>query len=602
MSQATARQGFAGNSRRLAGPRTAALVCLALMVAGPLPAGAAETDPMDPALCAYPLGPAAEDGRFATLDTGNDPEFAIVDASFAHATKTQHTVVSIWGSLFAVYDGRWRIGDGGSRHNIQVKTFNERGWNTSTEYPSNLDVKNVTPLGNALNPRAAAFDDRLWVVFGLESTHNLQTLGAPIVLRGRSADGTWGPFIEVTTPAEGLINQGPDLLVVGDRMLIAWLTTEGAIDSRDKNIKGRFFDGQTFGPIFNISVPNDGFGEGAFTLATDGDRIAAGYISQNVTSIIPSYVPKVAVVNAAGEAREATLWSENESGSYVTAVEFYGGKLYAVFDTNDAALTMQGDYDVFLRVVDPATLEFSWVTALGDASNFGDDTSAEMEVYEGRLYLNWISGDDGLVYGDDLDIVVQHFDGSAWSAPEDALADEKWPDDAQRAEFTVHQGALVLNWIELVKPPGSTTKDQRIALRVLERGPRWWDGLSATYTLLGVPGADGNVSVRINFTDAQGRPAVSPQYSVRVPGGLWMRLEGNQSSFTVNLSFNATLLQPFTALACGKPIHLEQVPPAVPPSGAKPAPGLPAWGAVMALALVGGSAVAFGGLRARRRA
>jgi hypothetical protein len=606
MQPKPARPKAGGQTRR---PRKGLVpsLLLAIMFLGAPEAGATEVDPMDPASCSYPLGPAAENGRFSTLDDGDDREFAIVDASFSAATKTQHSVISAWGDLFAIYDGRWRIGDGqngsqgGSRHNIQVKLFGEKGWNVTPEYASNPDTKNATPIGNALNPRAAFYNDKLWVVFGHESTHNFQTNGSVITLRARSSDGTWGPFVEATVPRDGLINIQPDLLVVGDKMLVAWVSTDGAFNTTDMSLKGAYFDGTAFGPIFNISTPNDGFGEGAFTLATDGTRVAAGYISQNISSPSPSWVPKVAAWEGTGPAREVTLLEEGHSDSYVTSVEFYQGVLYAAYDTNDPTVTFRGDYDVFLRTADPATMAFTPAQALTSPSDSGDDVQPEMERFNGRLYLNWISNDDGLVYGNDLDIVVKSFEGTAWTAPRDVLADEKWPNDAQRAEFTDHQGALILSWIELVKPPGVTTKDQRIALLLLERGARWWDGLNATYKLVGSKPVEGeNATFSVVFEAADGAPVASPWFSSRSPSGDWSRLNGTGNNYTLTVPFNATAIRPFAVYACGKPITLleAEAPPPAPPI---PSPGLDPVITLLALAAVA-AMVGAGGRRRLRRA
>ena len=554
------------------------LCFIVLLVSLAAPAVDAQTDPMDPNYCSYPLGPAAENGRFSLLSSAEDPELGTVDASFSGATKTQVSVVSLWGTLHAVYDGRWRIGDGqngsqgGSRHNIQVKSFDAvKGWNVSTEYASNPDTTNVTPIGNALNPRAVAYKDALWIVFVRESAANFEANGSHIMLRSKSADGSWGPFIRVNDPNWTAVQQYPDLLVVNDKLLVAWTTMQGATHSLDPSLKGRFFDGTTFGPLMNISTPNDGFGEGYFTLATDGQRVAAAWISQNATSVFPSYVPKFAVFDGTQWSREVDLWSENAAVSYDAAVEFYQGALYLVFDTNDPRLSRQGDYDVFMRVADPLTLEVSEGVDLVSNSNNGDDYQPELEVFNGRLFLTWVSDDEPLTHGNDFDLILMTRNSTGWSAPENVLADEKWNDDAQRAEFTALGDALVLNWIELVKPPGSTTKDQRVVLRIIERGERWWDGLNATYAFEGDPAGAVKATVTINFTGRDGTPVASPWYSLRDLNGQWMRLEGNESGFTVEVAYNETALQPFDVYVCGKPVSLTEA-PSPPPAEPKPSP------------------------------
>ena len=294
------------------------------------------------------------------------------------------------------------------------------------------------------------------------------------------------------------------------------------------------------------------------------------------------------------------MLDEGHADSYVTSVEFYHGALYAAFDTNDPAVTHKGDFDVFMRTADPATLVFSPLRELTAASDSGDDVQPEMERYNDRLYLTWVSNDDGLVYGSDLDLVVQSFDGSAWTTPRDVLADEKWPNDAQRAEFTEHQGALILNWIELVKPPGSTTKDQRIALRALERGPRWWDGLHATYELVGGKPAEGeDATFSITFTGADGAAVTSPWFSSRSLAGNWSRLNGTGNNYTLTVPYNSTAIRPFAVFACGKPITLleAEAPPPAPPI---PSPGFDPVITLLALAAV--AAVAgLGGRRLVRR-
>lgn len=506
-----------------------------------------------------------------------------------------------------MYDGRFRLGDGGpgqqggAKHNVHVKAWGPKGWNGTVEYPSNPDVKNATPEGNNVNPHAAAFKDQLWVVFSRESSFNFETQGTPIVMRGRAENGTWGPYIFVTEPVPSSDNQVPNLIQVGDRLLIVWNHYDLVSHIGDTVIQGRFFDGASFGPVFNISRSEDGLADHVFTLASDGGRAAVAWVSQDTSSPAQSFAPKFALFDGTAWRGEVDLWSQNNALSYAASAGFYKDKVYLVFDTTDERLSVQGDYDLFMRVADPETLALSEVIPLSDVLGRGDDYLPDLGVFDGRLYVVWVSGDDQVAAGADLDLVLRTFDGGNWSRARDLTAAERYEDDEQIAEFVEHEGALYVYWITLVKPPGSTVKDQRLATLLVERGVRWWDGLHASVDYAAPPANGTNVTARITVRDASGAPFDSPWLSTRLTNGSWQRLEGGSGNYSLNFTFNATAVEPFKVLACGKPIPVERVDLSLPPAGST-VPG--SGGAVLAGGVAAAAAavgLAFVLLQRRRR-
>ncbi len=570
-----------------------------------VPAEGAPNDPLDPSDCLYPLGPAAENGRYSVLSTGADPEWGITDTSFTGATKTYDTVVSIWGTLFVVYDGRFRLGDGGpgqqggSKHNVLVKAWGPKGWNSTVEFPSNPDVKNATPEGNNLNPHAAAFNDRLWVAYSKESSFNYETAGVPIVMRPRDENGTWGPYVNVTVPAPESDNQIPKLLPVGDRLLIVWAHYDLVSHIGDTVVQGRFFDGTAFGPVFNISSSEDGLADNYPSVATDGVRVAVTWLATDLAAPLQSMAPKLAAFDGASWSAEVDLLTQNGAVSWGTSAAFFRGTLYVAFDTTDDRLNSQGDYGLFLREADPAALVLSEPRRMADSHARGDDYLPDLAVFGDRLHLVWVSSDDELGAGADLDLILRTFDGVAWSAPRDLTDRERYQDDEYVAKFLIHEGALFVYWITLVQPPGSTARDQRVATLLVERGPRWWDDVQASVEY-GAPPQDGaNVSARITFRNASGDPVESPRFSARLANGSWQRLEGGGGTYTLNFTYNATPVEPFKVLACGKPLPVEEV-ERNPPAGASVPSASPAMllsGAAVAAALAG---LAFVLVRRRR--
>lgn len=582
--------------------RVAAAFVASLVVG--VPAQGAPNDPMDPADCLYPLGAAAENGRFSRLSLGEDPEWAIIDTSFGGATKTYDTVVSIWDTLYTVHDGRYRLGDGGpgqqggSKHNILVKGWGAKGWNSTVEYPSNPDITNSTPEGNNLNPHAASFQDRLWVVFSRESSFNFNVSGVPIVMRGRASDGTWGPYIYVNYPSPSADNQIPNLIPVGDRLLIVWVHYDLASHIGDTVIQGRFFDGASFGPVFNISRSEDGLADNYISLASDGGRAAVSWLATDTSRPVLSMAPKFALFDGTSWSGEVDLWTQNNAMSWGTAPGFFGGKLYIAFDTTDDRLSPQGDYDLFMRVADLGSLTLSEVVLLSEGPGRGDDYLPDLAVFNGRLNLVWVSDDDQVGAGADLDLILRTFDGTTWSQPRDLTVAERYQDDEYIAKFFVHEGALHVYWITLVKPPGSTTRDQRVATLLVERGARWWDGLEASVEYLAPPVNGTNATARISVRGASGAPVDSPWFSVRLTNGSWQRLEGEAGTYSLTFAFNATAVAPLQVLACGKPIALAFVDPSPPPAGAR-APG--SGGLLVGAGLATAAAVGLGFVLFQRR-
>jgi hypothetical protein len=512
---------------------------------------------LDTGAFTYPLGPAAEEKTLPTLG-GEDVEFAIVDGSFRHATKTVVSVVPLWGTMHSVIDGRYKLADGGNRHNVIYKGWGPRGWNSTVEYPSNIDVKNATPPGSALEPRAVGFKDKLWVAWEAQNQPFSANPGSAIVLRSRDSTGNWSGVLEVSDPTWTSLNRGVDLLVHGDKLLIAWRTLEGASSAADFSVVGRWFDGATFGSIFSISEAGDGWDEFSLSLATDGTRIAVGFVSQNKSDVVPSYVPRFTVFDGTAWSAEQTLWQENRSEPTYVTPEFYQGRLFLAFDSNDPALSGSGDYDIFLRTADLETYALDPVVAMTARDNDGQDYRPDLAVFNGRLFLAWQSDDDVLTLGSDSDLVITVFDGTSWSTPVDFLRDEKYPNIDNEPRFVEDVDSLHIAWITSVQPPGSTTKDQRFVTRLVERGGRWWDGLTAYYDHPDGAREGANVTARIEVRNNAGSPIRSPWFSARFPNGSWQRLTEVEGAYEVTYVFNASFVEPFEVLAAGKALPMEQ--------------------------------------------
>jgi hypothetical protein len=235
---------------------------------------------------------------------------------------------------------------------------------------------------------------------------------------------------------------------------------------------------------------------------------------------------------------------------------FYRGQLYLAFDTNDTALTRTGDFDVFLGVADLNTLELSPITQMSSKENVGEDINPQMAIFNDTLYFAWESSDDVLTLGNDLDLVVTTYNGTSWSTPYDFVRDEIVPTIDYAPHFVVWGDALHMYWIVDVRPPDGLAKDQRIATRLIARGPRWWDGLTATYEFAAPPRHGEPTTARVTVRDATGEPVVSPHFTFLFPNGSWAAINGSGSVISVDYVHNSTPVDPFIVRACGKALPL----------------------------------------------
>lgn len=75
----------------------------------------------------------------------------------------------------------------------------------------------------------------------------------------------------------------------------------------------------------------------------------------------------------------------------------------------------------------------------------GDDFDPQLEVYDGKLYVVWYTGDTNISHGEDSDIIIRCFDGISWSnTVEVSLSNDTGNDFAP--QLTVYDGELYVVW------------------------------------------------------------------------------------------------------------------------------------------------------------
>jgi hypothetical protein len=541
------------------------------------------------AACPYPLGPFAAAGHIQTWNwSGNvtNLETEIVEATLVHGQKSFGMVVNAAGQLHFLYDDEveYELPDGepAETQAIYYKEYsNATGWDVPILDLSDPDVHNERPEGRNVAPYATAFGATMWAVWEVSGNPINPANGSYVMLRGKSPAG----FTETRQVSYNLTdasNKLSKIVTMSDKTFIAFQTNEGQRDSLEYRIAGRTWDGTTLGPLESISGPNDGWSDQVVTLASDGTRVAAAWMTLNTTDLAGegNWDVMLSVRDGVGSwSLPVTLSGANRSAAKTPAVAFYGGGVVVMWASDDPEVSVNGEYDLALRSFDPALGTMSAVSTPLGSDFTGQEQDPSLYTWptaeggDGKLHLVFSSNSSPRGVGSsgsENDIFYGIFDGANFS-PILLVSDplDNGFIDLLPGFFTADGGLFAYYLANICLPGCGHETDWREMTRLLARPERSYDDVSASYIL---PAGNHTTSLLVNFTHADGSPASGDGYMVKLPNGTIYVLTLDHGLVTVPIEYNGSLARQLTATYCGAPVATTefQAPPPHPNSTAPP--------------------------------
>jgi hypothetical protein len=287
------------------------------------------------------------------------------------------------------------------------------------------------------DPELAIFQDRLFAAYRTYSWHDTNQSDADIVVNAtidginwqiRPNELTKAPDTEVPyTGGKRAGDFNPSMAVFKDKLFFAWESASvlpiGSTHGSDRDIVWSAYDDVSASSPRELTAPTENAGEDIY--------------SENPGIKDDKHVQLCTFDNGSGEQLFA-IWTANNTGD-----ENFPGD-------------MIGDI-VVSRTIDG----FSWTTGFDltfDDKRYDDDTSPQMVEFEtsmgNALYAFWITNNEKLTNGSDLDIVYRYtFDGINWSQTKNLIVESGIKESNNNQEsidedlsVLVYDGQLYVLW------------------------------------------------------------------------------------------------------------------------------------------------------------
>jgi len=260
-------------------------------------------------------------------------------------------------------------------------------WGSMKEVTDPLDYhkNNVGNLIGYLDQKAttAVFNGRMYVAWETSERNNVGTM---IYVRSMK-DDDWGPISAVAGVEDGVIDNEPAMAVFNGNLYLAWQHSGGD----DTDIMCKELSGDTWSDC--------------------------GYVSPQYNYGIDSLPSLIA----------------------------YKGYLYAVWSTRSTTTGKDPNGDVVIRHYDGV----EWSDNITIVNRFpvnGYDDQAKLAVYNDNLVVTWVTRDDKIKSGNNIDIVLREFDGENWGLFH-AVSPPGGPnDDCSYPSVAVYSGKLYIAW------------------------------------------------------------------------------------------------------------------------------------------------------------
>jgi hypothetical protein len=245
----------------------------------------------------------------------------------------------------------------------------------------------------------------------------------------------WGPEAVISnTSTESDGEYGPVFTVFKERMYVAWESMDPAItDGDDLDIVIRWFDGEKWGPYIELSPPADTFQDDAVNLVVYKDKLYAVWSA----SVDLDFFSDDDLVMRWSD--DGDNWSPMKKVSPVLrqgmndwpALQVYKDKLYIIWKTTDSTISDGDDMDIVYRWWDGSSFGPIEELTAGDGGRL--DWAYDTTVYNDRLWVVWEKDISSGLFGYEVNILIRSYDGVSWSNTKDLTgADDTVKDEIPR--------------------------------------------------------------------------------------------------------------------------------------------------------------------------
>jgi hypothetical protein len=287
---------------------------------------------------------------------------------------------------------------------------------------------NGSPRWLNLNAVGATFKGLVYVAWA--SNDPLYTSGADhdVLLRALDpATSTWGEVVSVT-PGSTSEDRLPSIAVMGDRLVIAWVTNRPGAGGGDDDVVLRTYDGAAFSGVVDVSTGDDGVKDWAPDIAVVGGRLGIAWERNNVTERVDDYDVMYAEWDGDAITTPPTLVSTVPSRVDRSArVGEVASRPFVVWESYPGPGGLGGP-SILGRSMGPAPAH--------DVVNITRPGAGPMNVQPALVsaggvgYVVWTTFDDALSHGADADVVMRSYDGTSLGAVVE-LSD---PDDGNASD------------------------------------------------------------------------------------------------------------------------------------------------------------------------
>lgn len=251
-----------------------------------------------------------------------------------------------------------------------------------------------------------------------------------------------------------------------------WLTwqsaSEGITNGQDQDIVVKNFNGETWGDVKELSSSdNVGADTTPVSMVFNSNLYIAWATNDEIDSAGSDWDIVIRKHDGAGWGNAVEITDINDSGDdYRPQLCEFKGKLYIAWQSWDSSTSDGADADIVLKVFDNETWQPVAKPMIGDD---GDDSSAQLQVFNDLMYLIW-STDDKAGNGADLDILSRSFDGTQWNPVVELTSTIDSGDDYHPCADVIG-GKMYVLW-QTVDDSISTGKDDDIVMREYD-GEAW---------------------------------------------------------------------------------------------------------------------------------
>jgi hypothetical protein len=290
---------------------------------------------------------------------------------------------------------------------VTLTSFDGTEW-SSPLYISSPDMDQMVRSELNLNPRFGASEEVLYLAWASNEPNWTNGNDDDIVFRYTEDGETWSEVIQVTGHYNDGLDKLPRVQPFKGTTWFLWETNDRYdSDGTDMDIVMRPWDGNDFGQTVEVTPSGDVYNDHHVQVAADDDHMYFMWMKKNYTSGYAN------VHDVWGRVFDGTQWvtppmkinsdaiADNEHPHVVAA----DGQAFFVWETQDTG-KLSDPTSIVMRQWDPEDGLGRRVIISSMTSN-GKDSGPVGLWHNSRLYVTWISIDQGVTFGSDADLICR---------------------------------------------------------------------------------------------------------------------------------------------------------------------------------------------------